>query len=363
MLQWSCLLVSTYIAFGCADGNGKGVGASDSDSDTRASGDGDTDTDTDTEADTGIAPPSCQSGGPGVTDCGPNAESCCKSIEVPGGTFYRTYMNDGGGAEDTTDPATISDFRLDKYLVTVGRFRRFVAAWASGAGYIPPEGSGRHTHLSGGQGLADSGMPGAFETGWTALDNDNLAPTNENLACSSEYATWTGSPGSNENLPINCVNWWEAYAFCIWDGGVLPSEAEHTYAAVGGDEQRRYPWGSTAPGGDSQYAIYDCNYPDGSGTCSGIASIAPVGAARLGAGRWGHLDLVGELTQWNLDWFTPSYVTPCTDCAYLAYGSGRVMRDGYFASAGSALLASYRNNGLYPTNRFQSFGFRCARVP
>jgi formylglycine-generating enzyme required for sulfatase activity len=36
----------------------------------------------------------------------------------------------------------------------------------------------------------------------------------------------TSSAGSKENLPINCVNWWESYAFCIWDGGFLPSEAE-----------------------------------------------------------------------------------------------------------------------------------------
>jgi formylglycine-generating enzyme required for sulfatase activity len=86
-------------------------------------------------------------------------------VTVSGGTFYRTYTNDGSGAQNTADPATISDFRLDKYLVTVGRFRNFVAAWDQGSGYTPDVGSGKHTHLSGGKGLADSGAPGDYEAG------------------------------------------------------------------------------------------------------------------------------------------------------------------------------------------------------
>jgi hypothetical protein len=75
-------------------------------------------------------------------------------------------------------------FRLDKYLVTVGRFRQFVAAWNGGAGYFPAAGSGKHTHLKGGQGLENSGDPGTYETGWDATNWNNDAdinPTNVNL--------------------------------------------------------------------------------------------------------------------------------------------------------------------------------------
>jgi len=313
-----------------------------------------------------VGPPSCQAGGPGQSDCGPDRESCCTSVRVPGGTFYRTYTNDGTGAKDTSDAATLSDYRLDKYLVTVGRYRRFVAAWDGGSGYTPPIGSGKHAHLNGGKGLADSGSPGDYETGWSASDGNNLAPNNDNLDCQSGAATWTSDPGSHENLPVNCVNWWEAYAFCIWDGGFLPSEAEFVYAAAGGNEQRRYPWGAEDPAADNLHAIYDCNYPDGvSGTCDKtVDHIAPVGTAAPGAGRWGQLDLVGNLMEWYLDWFAPAYGNPCTDCADLTKSSGRALRDGYFASTDATLLlAPYRNNGFYPSNRFYSFGFRCAREP
>jgi formylglycine-generating enzyme len=111
----------------------------------------------------------------------------------------------------------VSGFRLDKYLVTVGRFRQFVNAWNGGAGYTPPAGSGKHTHLNGGRGLANSGSVGTYEPGWVASHDSNIAPTNTNLACAGSSSTWTPSAGSSENLPIICVNWWEAYAFCIWD--------------------------------------------------------------------------------------------------------------------------------------------------
>ncbi len=48
--------------------------------------------------------------------------------------------------------------------------------------------------------------------------------------------------GSNENQPINCVTWYEAFAFCISDGGYLPTAAEWNYAAAGGSDQRAYPF-------------------------------------------------------------------------------------------------------------------------
>jgi formylglycine-generating enzyme len=186
---------------------------------------------------------------------------------VTGGTYDRAYDLDtagnliSGGPVDESAPATVSSYRLDKYEVTVGRFRQFVAAW--NGGYTPPPGSGKHAYLNGGRGLLDSASPGTYEAGWLASDDDNIAPTDSNLIeCGTlGDSTWTEIAGSQESLPINCVNWYDAYAFCIWDGGVLPSEAEWGYAAAGGSQQREYPWGSTDPGTTNRYAIYYCNYP------------------------------------------------------------------------------------------------------
>src|SRR5450631_2078434 len=133
-----------------------------------------------------VATPSCQAGGSGATDCGATGESCCASLEVPGGNYYRTYANSGGGPTGEADPASVSGFRLDKYEVTVGRFRQFAKAWGKGSGYLPPAGSGKHTHLNGGRGLVDGSAPeAAYEPGWVASDDRYIAPTDANLACKS----------------------------------------------------------------------------------------------------------------------------------------------------------------------------------
>ena len=261
------------------------------------------------------------------------------------------------GQTGEADPATVSNFRLDKYLVTVGRFRQFVTAWNNGLGYNPPAGSGKHTHLPGG------GLNGGAEPGWLTTDNVNITPTSANLTCDASYATWTGG---DDRRPINCVNWWESYAFCIWDGGFLPSEAEWEYAAAGGSEERKYPWGQTDPGTGNQYAIYGCNYPT-PGTCTNdVSNIAAVGTATQGAGRWGQLDLGGNVWEWNQDFYVSLYVDPCTDCANLTNASARVQRGGMFNNMTPSYLlpgAAAARDDNPPANRELYAGFRCARTP
>ena len=245
-----------------------------------------------------------------MTNCGATSECCCTSPEVAGGAYYRTYddlsytgyamLSPDGGPTGEADPAMVNSFRLDKYLVTVARFRQFVNG---GAGHLPAVGTGKHAYLDGGQGLANNGADGGHEPGWVATDNGDVAPTNANLTCDPN-ATWTDTAGSQENLPINCVNWYEAYAFCIWDGGFLPSEAEWEYAAAGGSEQREYPWGSADPGTSERSTRFTAaTTRTGRGAATDVANIAPVGTATLGAGLWGQLDMAGEVWEWNLDWY------------------------------------------------------------
>ena len=314
-----------------------------------------------------------------MTNCGAGGETCCTSLEVEGGTYYRTYDplgDDGGielapdgGASGEANPASVSTFRLDKYEVTVGRFRQFVAAWNGGGGWRPDAGSGKHGYLNGGLGLVNSADNG-YEPGWVISDDVNVAPTDKNLDCDSSWAsTWTDPAGENEKLPINCINWWESYAFCIYDGGFLPSESEWEYAAAGGSQQREFPWGGAAPGATNQYAIYGdgndkCYYPAGTlTTCTGLANLAPVGFASLGAGAWGQLDLAGNVYELTLD-TKADYVVPCADCAYMTLDSTKEHRGGNFYYPASLLLSADRDNWSPPAGyRSHDIGFRCARAP
>jgi formylglycine-generating enzyme required for sulfatase activity len=66
---------------------------------------------------------------------------------VPGGIFYRGY----DGAQNTIKnyPATVADFYLDKYEITVGRFRAFVNAGMDTQASPPPSGAGTHLLIPG----------------------------------------------------------------------------------------------------------------------------------------------------------------------------------------------------------------------
>jgi formylglycine-generating enzyme required for sulfatase activity len=318
-----------------------------------------------------MKPSSCQRGGAGLSDCGPSGEDCCTSFSVPGGTYYRSYDGVTLGFTTQDSPATISSFRLDKYEVTMGRFRQFVNAIVGG--FFVGTGSGKHIHLNSGQGLADSGSPGSFESGWDVTWNSSMASTmagwTANLQCplGGSMGDWTATPGANESRPIDCETWFEAYAFCIWDGGFLPSEAEWNYAAAGGAEQRVYPWSvpPTSTNIDCTYA----NFDEGSAGCPSLFVNNNVGSnSPKGDGKWGHTDLAGNAAEWGLDWTASPYDKPCTDCAHLtpsqsAPGTYKTVRGGGSSFSAHALITAIRNQNNVPTTRHPDIGFRCARTP
>jgi formylglycine-generating enzyme len=312
--------------------------------------------------------PSCAGGGAGAqNDCGASdgdagTNDCCASFEVPGGMFDRGYDGVSPGDTSMASPATVSGFRLDQYEVTVGRFRKFVNAVVGG--YDPAPGDGKHTHLNGGSGLTSVGTDaGATEPGWSMSWDSKLTSSqttwNTDLSCPG--GTWTNAAGADEHQPISCVTWYEAYAFCIWDGGFLPSEAEWNYAASGGGDQRVYPWSSPP-----MSTTIDCGHANytpimGMAGCSATGTNDVGSESTTGDGKYGQADLAGNVWEWTLDSSAP-YVTPCIDCSNVAPLASRVTRGGGYNVVPSALVTSYRSPQAIET-RDNSVGFRCARGP
>lgn len=304
-------------------------------------------------------------------NCGPAGNAnCCASSVVPGNatgatlagtSFYRSYdVATDGMYPSMIYPATVSDFRLDTYEVTVGRFRKFVDA-GFGTQAMPPAAGAGARRLNGMVGQ------GGWDPSWNASLAADTAALKAAVKCDASYQTWMDTADFTEQQPMNCITWYEAMAFCIWDGGYLPTEAEWNYAASGGSEQRAYPW-SIAAGSltiDETYASYYVDstkqcFGDGVNGCSRY-DIVFVGTKPAGDGRWGHADLGGNLLEWNLDWHSV-YPTPCNDCASLTAASYREIRGGNFRADETVLRTGYRHIAT-PSDRFFGFGVRCARTP
>jgi formylglycine-generating enzyme len=266
--------------------------------------------------------------------CGPKGdESCCASKPVVGGEYQR--------ANDPTSPATVSDFQMDRFEVTVGRFRQFVGGYP---GNKPASGAGANPNVSG----------SGWSTAWDASLPSDATALQATLQCDANYRTWTDAPGARETEPINCVTWYLAFAFCAWDGGRLPTEAEWNYAAAGGNDQYIYPWGSTP--GPTGLAVFGC---DGATT---LCTIPDVGSDSPGGdGKWGHADLAGSMAEWTLD-YHGTFIVPCANCATLMdMGNGREARGGDFSHDAGALETTSRL-GLAPGSPANDFmGIRCAR--
>jgi formylglycine-generating enzyme required for sulfatase activity len=177
---------------------------------------------------------------------------------------------------------------------------------------------------------------------------------------------YTEAPGPFDALPVNCLTWQRARAFCEKQGKRLPTEAEWEYAA-GARESRPFPWGGDVPAcGDAVF---------GRGTvCAGKSGpeVAGTGARdrAVFAGR-SVVDLAGNLRELVADRFESSNVgcwvpgfvaNPRCDSETDSPNVPRSVRGGAYADGPSGLQAALRS--FLPDERAAVsalIGFRCAR--
>jgi formylglycine-generating enzyme len=278
-------------------------------------------------------------------------QNCCLSLPVPGDEFLRScdedcYANCPNASNGF--PARVSPLSLDAFEVTVGRFRRFVVAYP---GSIPDPGAGANQRNEDDLGWQDE---------WKSLlpsTREALEAQLTSVADCGLEATWTTSGSTNESRPINCVSWYLAQAFCVWDGGRLPTEAEWNLVAAGGSEARVYPWSKPPSDAtiDETYAVYKWPTDAPSGPEN-------VGTREAGRGRWGHYDLAGNVGEWVWDGRQSCYPTPdeCDDCGVTLNFENKGNRGADFTSPARELRVEFPGGANAAQTR-RYLGFRCAR--
>ncbi len=305
----------------------------------------------------------------------PNAGGA-EALLVPGGivpmgrgTEGPDALLDGPLNESPEHNATVAPFNLDTLEVTVARFRAFVDAFD---GSPPTDGAGAHPLIEGSGWRSDWNE--FFPMSKDTLINGNPKKDKDDsgLKCNKEYQTWTDEPGKNEKLPMTCVNWYVAFAFCAWDLGRLPTEAEWEFAAAGGEENRLYPWG--AQPADRSLTVYGCTGaghpkdPSGYQPCQ-FDDLQPVGSRPGGKGKFGHLDLAGSMAEWVVDWHRSDWYKTdganCNNCANINQPDDYLMR---VAKGGDwrydeTLLRPAARYARRPKGLQTYIGIRCARDP
>jgi sulfatase modifying factor 1 len=277
-------------------------------------------------------------------------------VELAGSTFRMGSEDPGAYADDGEGPVrevSLSPFRLDRHTVTNAQFAEFVAATG---------------HVTDAERVGTAFVFGGFLP-------DDFPPTRGVVDApwwrEVDSADWAHPEGPQSDVadradhPVVQVSWDDAQAYCAWAGRRLPTEAEWEFAARGGLEQQRFPWGgSLTPGGEHRMNVFQGTFPGRNTEADGYAGTAPVGT--FPPNGYGLHNMTGNVWEWTADrWSTTWHREqgrPLVDPAGPPVGDRRALRGGSYLCH-SSYCWRYRTSarmGSTPDTPTGNVGFRCA---
>lgn len=169
-------------------------------------------------------------------------------------------------------------------------------------------------------------------------------------------AYWDDPRLNGADQPVVGVNWYDANAFCEWEGKRLPTEAEWERAAKGPDGHH-YPWGHKI---DPTKANYGQN----------VGKTKPVNSYPEGVSGYGVYNMAGNVFEWVSDWYDPNYFKvsaalnpqgPSGGYNFANQGPVKVLKGGSWLAPQTSLHTSHRFWNQPENNSYGvGLGFRCA---
>jgi formylglycine-generating enzyme required for sulfatase activity len=242
------------------------------------------------------------------------------------------------------------DFYVDLHEVTVDEYNQWIRNTPCDGCSLDPGGP--------------YGGRMSWEPSWTSMMTPHpvsYVESNPSSGCDApavpgNMTTWD-SRHETTGLPMTCVSWYEAVAYCASVGKRLLTHAEWLLTARGGVDSRPYPWGDDEPLDCATTIFHDgpttyCDFP------------VPVGSADGDRTGQGVYDMGGSVFEWV--WDAPWDTAPSGE-NYFRDPSGagdRTRKGGSYIVPEDALdnrMLIDVFQPFSPTEFYADAGFRCAK--